>query len=67
MFVLLSQRQAADLLGLSERTLERWRVTGEGPPHVKLGRRVLYREGDLIEWVAARIRTSTSQHDGATT
>jgi predicted DNA-binding transcriptional regulator AlpA len=58
---LLTQRQAAEMLCLSERTLERWRVSGDGPAYVKLGRRVAYRECDLIEWVARRIRTSTSQ------
>jgi predicted DNA-binding transcriptional regulator AlpA len=59
--VLLSQRQAADLLCLSERTLERWRVSGDGPSFIKLGRRVAYRECDLIEWVESRRRTSTSE------
>jgi predicted DNA-binding transcriptional regulator AlpA len=59
--VLLSQRQAAEYLGVSPRTLERWRVTGDGPSYIKLGRRVAYRECDLIEHVAARVRTSTSE------
>ena len=60
--VLLSQRQAADLLCLSERTLERWRVTGCGPAYVKLGgRRVAYREVDLVEFINLRRRTSTSE------
>ena len=63
---LLTQRQAAEYLCLSERTLERWRVTGVGPCYVKLGRRVLYRLEDLVAWIAARIRTSTSQRDGET-
>jgi excisionase family DNA binding protein len=58
---LLTQRQAAEYLCLSERTLERWRVSGDGPAYVKAGRRVLYRECDLIEWVAGRVRISTSQ------
>jgi predicted DNA-binding transcriptional regulator AlpA len=58
---LLSQRQAAALLCLSERTLERWRISGTGPSYVKLGRRVAYREADLIEWISARRRTSTSE------
>jgi hypothetical protein len=58
---LLNQRQAADLLCLSERTLERWRVSGVGPAFVKLNRRVAYRETDLIEWINARVRHSTSE------
>lgn len=58
---LLSQREAATLLGLSPRTLERYRCTGFGPAYRKLGRRVLYRPDDLDAWTASRIRTSTSQ------
>ena len=61
MHTLLTQREAARALRLSERTLERLRVTGSGPPYVKTVRRVLYREADLLEWIAARVRTSTSE------
>jgi hypothetical protein len=62
MIHLLTQQQAADYLGgLSIRTLEKWRVTGEGPPYVKMGRRVLYRLEDLVAWINSRRRTSTSE------
>lgn len=44
---LLSQQQAAEFLGFSERTLEGWRYRGEGPIHVKVGGRVRYRMADL--------------------
>jgi Helix-turn-helix domain len=44
MLRLLTQREAATLLRLSERTLERLRVTGAGPVYVKAGRSVRYRE-----------------------
>lgn len=58
---LLTQREAADVLRLSERTLERLRVQGGGPPYVKANRAVRYRESDLEAWVAARVVSSTSQ------
>jgi predicted DNA-binding transcriptional regulator AlpA len=61
MLRLLTQREAADLLRLSERTLERLRVTGTGPVYVKANRRVLYREVDLEAWIAKRIVGSTSE------
>jgi excisionase family DNA binding protein len=61
MTTLISQREAAMRLTLSERTLERWRVSGDGPPFAKLGRRVLYRQSDLDEWIAARVVASTSE------
>jgi excisionase family DNA binding protein len=58
---LLTQRDAASLLRLSERTLERLRLQGGGPAFVKAGRAVRYRETDLEEWVSARVVSSTSQ------
>jgi excisionase family DNA binding protein len=57
---LLDQREAAKLLRLSERTLERLRVAGGGP-NVKAGRSVRYRECDLEAWIAARVVSNTSQ------
>jgi hypothetical protein len=35
-------RDAARLLGISPRTLEGLRARGEGPPHTRIGKRVLY-------------------------
>jgi predicted DNA-binding transcriptional regulator AlpA len=57
---LLDQRKAAQILGVSVRTLERHRVTGTGPRFCRLGRLVRYRECDLEEWVGRSLRTSTS-------
>jgi predicted DNA-binding transcriptional regulator AlpA len=36
-------------------------VRGCGPAFCKLGRRVLYRESDLVEWIASHIVHSTSE------
>ena len=47
----LSTRQAAELLGLSPRTLERYRGAGEGPPYMKRGRQVRYARADLDDWM----------------
>ena len=57
---LLNQKQAAKLLGLSVRTLERHRVAGTGPRFTRLGRLVRYRQVDLADWVDAGLRFSTS-------
>jgi excisionase family DNA binding protein len=59
--VLLTQTETAELLRLSERTLERWRVVGGGPVFVKLGKRVLYRQADLEKWIASHLCNSTSE------
>jgi len=58
---LLSQEEAARRLKISQRTLERQRVSGDGPPFVKLGRCVRYRLSDLAGYVESRVRTSTSE------
>jgi predicted DNA-binding transcriptional regulator AlpA len=58
---LLTAAEAARLLRLSERSLERLRCQGFGPKFVKLKRRVLYQQSDLDEWIAARVVASTSQ------
>ncbi len=54
-------RRAAELIGMSRRTLEKWRSEGTGPPFLKLGRRVLYSVADLEEWIQSRRRYSTSE------
>ena len=60
----LSTREAAAILRLSHRTLEHYRVTGEGPKFLKLGRRVCYARTDLFLWAESCSRSSTSD-DGA--
>lgn len=41
--------------GTPKRTAQRWRLTGEGPPYVRLGpRRIAYRPEDVRAWIAAR-------------
>jgi predicted DNA-binding transcriptional regulator AlpA len=57
---LLDQREAAQILSVSVRTLERHRVTGTGPRFCRLGRLIRYRERDLEEFVGRSLRTSTS-------
>jgi predicted DNA-binding transcriptional regulator AlpA len=58
---LLTQRETALVLRLSERTLERLRLTGGGPSYVKAGRSVRYRQADIDAWIAARVVSNTSQ------
>lgn len=53
-------RQAAAYLGLGASTLEKFRMTGNGPVYLKIGRRCLYAQGDLDAWLAKHRRTSTT-------
>jgi len=56
----LRTRQAAEVLGLSFRTLQKWRQTGAGPRYAKLGDSVVYDTRDLELFARARMRASTS-------
>jgi hypothetical protein len=57
----LSTNDAASFLGLSRRTLEKARVSGDGPLFLKLFDRVLYDTHDLEDWMRKRRRRSTSE------
>jgi predicted DNA-binding transcriptional regulator AlpA len=52
--------EAARMVGLSIRTLEKHRIYGTGPRYSKLGGRVVYSVEDLQAWVAQGAKTSTS-------
>jgi predicted DNA-binding transcriptional regulator AlpA len=57
----LRSPEAARYLGISESTLNKTRLTGNGPPFVKVTpRAVAYRKSDLDAWLEARLRRSTS-------
>ena len=60
----LSTREAAEYLGLSPRTLDRYRVSGDGPVFHRFGGRVRYTRSDLDAWAASRRRVSTAD-DGS--
>ena len=57
---LLRTPDAALLLGLSARTLEKHRCYGTGPVYRKLGGRIVYAVDDLIRWADQGVRRSTS-------
>ena len=39
------------LHGTPVSTLKHWRITGKGPRSARIGRRILYRSQDVLEWV----------------
>ena len=50
----LRPREAAEILGLSPRALDRWRSRGLGPAYYKFGSAVRYRLSDLNAWAGTR-------------
>ena len=62
---LLKEQDAADLLDLSVRTLQSWRMRLAGPPFVQVGRAIRYRRRDLIAWIDANTVGSFSREGAA--
>lgn len=58
---LLTERQAAALLSVTPRALQKWRSNGRGPEFIRISSRCIrYRRIDLAAWTADRVRRSTS-------
>ena len=57
----LRERDAANYLGLSPRTLQQWRYLGRGPRFVRVSDRCIrYRMRDLDDWLASRLVETAS-------
>ena len=52
---LLNQKEVAEILGISTKTIELWRSTCTGPKFVKIGRLARYRESDIREFVESLV------------
>ncbi|MBF0296779.1 MAG: helix-turn-helix domain-containing protein [Magnetococcales bacterium] len=59
----LKRPDAAQYMGISTSTLEKFACTGGGPQFIKLGKTVLYDPSDLDSWLEARKVSSTSEAD----
>lgn len=58
---LVPEDVAAEFLGVSKRTLQKWRLRGGGPQFVRASTRAIrYRLNDLISWSEQRLCASTS-------
>jgi excisionase family DNA binding protein len=59
---LLTPKEAAELLKVSQSWLAKARMRGDGPAYVKVGERaVRYSEATLLQWMKSRQRLSTSE------
>jgi len=58
---LIPPQRAAERLGVSTSTLAKWRLTGAGPSYLKVGAKIAYDSRLIDEWLATRIRRSTSE------
>jgi excisionase family DNA binding protein len=52
---LLTEQDAAELLQVELSTLRRWHREGTGPPCLKIGRQVRYRQAAVERWLTGTI------------
>lgn len=62
--MLLTTRQAAELLNISPSWLEHARLRREGPDSVKVGGKVLYRPTALEAWLTRLEEDQAQKHRG---
>ncbi|MBX9778233.1 MAG: helix-turn-helix domain-containing protein [Xanthobacteraceae bacterium] len=58
---LLCPKEASKLLKVSTSWLAKARMTGDGPPYIRIGRSIRYSEAALLQWLKSRQRLSTSE------
>jgi predicted DNA-binding transcriptional regulator AlpA len=51
---LLSTKELAEYLGITEWTLAHYRMDGTGPEYIKLGHVVRYKINDVEKWLEAK-------------
>lgn len=55
MINLMTTTEVCDLLKISPQTLYAWRLRNEGPPAIKVGRHLRFREADVERWLNQRL------------
>ncbi len=61
---LLTERNTALHISVSQKTLQNWRLQGKGPKFIRLSRgAVRYRLSDLEEWIESNCFQSTTEAD----
>lgn len=57
----MTTKEAANYVRLSKPTMERFRLSGEGPKYCKIGAAVRYQQDNLDTWLNSRLTSSTSE------
>jgi hypothetical protein len=57
----ISAKHTAEIFGIHEVTLAKWRMLGTGPRFYKLCGRAFYKQSDIDRFIEAQARRSTSQ------
>lgn len=62
---LFNQTTLAAILNCSTQLLERNRWAGEGVPYIKIGRKVLYRKSEILDFLARQKVYRSTSDEGA--
>lgn len=57
--------EASGQLRIPVETLRTWRKAGKGPRSAKIGKRIVYRQGDLDAWIDEQFAESGSANGAA--
>ena len=60
----MTEKEVADLICITQRALQNWRLRGGGPEYVKIGRSVRYQRRDVMKFIEDRKRKHTAQTFG---
>lgn len=58
--VLVTRREAAEILRLKVATLANWASDGRHLPFIRVGSKCMYRRGDLEKWLKSRVVNPTA-------
>lgn len=61
MYGLITQRETADRLRVSVRTVQRWAKKGELPPPIKIGRNAYYSSDTVRDFIDNKINLDTRE------
>lgn len=56
----LTVHEVAELLRTPVSTVYQWSYRGDGPPARKVGRRLLFKRDEVIEWADAQVKEAAS-------
>lgn len=62
---LLTEPQFAELTGRNVRSVQRERARREGPPFIRIGRKVYYRRASIEKWLIASEQSQPRAAGGA--
>jgi predicted DNA-binding transcriptional regulator AlpA len=62
---MLDTKEAAAFIGIGVSTLYQWRTEKRGPRYIDLGKRIIYRESDILLWLESKTRDPEKEKETA--